>query len=116
MDGWNVGKYLGQHRRWALFLGFSLIAFSSWMAGSALLTQSDILHGKSALKAIFMDETTQIEDIHLEPNRTSDVSKLQESLQSDHEGDTNDLHSRQDRKALIVLLLIEAAKQGPGSP
>ena len=116
MDGWKVGKLLGQHRHWALFLGFNLIAFSLWMTGSALLAQSDILHGKSAVKATFMDTTTQIEVVHLAQNRTSDLSRLQKSLLSDHEVGTNDSRFRRDHKALILLLLIEAAKQGRGRP
>ena len=116
MDGWKVGKLLGQHRRWALFLGFNLIAFSLWMTGSALLAQSDILHGKSAVRATFMDTTTQIEVVHLAQNRTNDLSRLQKLLLSDHEGGTNDSRFLRDHKALILLLLIEAAKQSRGRP
>ena len=116
MDGWKVGKLLRQHRRWALFLGFNLIAFSLWMTGSALLAQSDILHGKSAVKATFMDTTTQIEVVHLAQNRTSGLSRLQKLLQFDDEAGTNDSRFRRDHKALLALLLIEAAKQGRARP
>ena len=40
MDRCKVGRFLGRRRRWALFLGFHLIAFSSWLPGSGLLAQS----------------------------------------------------------------------------
>lgn len=105
-----------RNRRWALFLGFNLIAFSSWLPGSALLAQSDILSGKSEVKATFRYGTTQIEESRLKQNLTSATSRLPEWLQSDHEANKQDSRFRRDLKALIVLLLIEAADGARGRP
>jgi hypothetical protein len=112
MDKWKLGRFLGRRRRWALFLGFNLIAFSSWMPRSGLLAQSDILHGQSAVKVTSMDKTTPIENIRLVQNSPSDTAKLLEWFQSDQEEDKKDLRFRRNRNALVVLLLIEAARQG----
>jgi hypothetical protein len=43
------GRMVIPTTRWALFLGFYIITFPSWMPRSGLLEQSDILHGKSAI-------------------------------------------------------------------
>ena len=99
MDKWKVGRFLGRRRRWALFLGFHLIAFSSWLPGSGLLAQSDILHGQSAVKVTSMDKTTPIENIRLVQNPPSDTAKLLEWFQSDHEEDKKDPHFRRNRDA-----------------
>ena len=112
MDRCKVGRFLGRRRRWALFLGFHLIAFSSWLPGSGLLAQSDILHGQSAVKVTSLDKTTPIENIRLVQNRPSDTTRLLEWLQSVSEEDKKDLRFGRDRNALVVLLLIEAARQG----
>ena len=95
MDKWKLGRFLGRRRRWALFLGFNLIAFSS----CGLLAQSDILHGQSAVKVTSMDKTTPIENIRLVQNPPSDTAKLLEWFQSDHEEDKKDLRFRRDRDA-----------------
>ena len=116
MDKWKVGRFLGRRRRWPLFLRFNLIAVSSWMPRSGLLAQSDILHGKFAVKVTSMDKTTPIENIRLVQNPPSDTAKLLEWFQSDHEEDKKDLRFRRDRNALVVLLLIEAARQGRSRP
>ena len=116
MDRCKVGRFLGRRRRWALFLGFHLIAFSSWLPGSGLLAQSDILHGKSAVKVTSLDKTTPIENIRLVQNPPSDTTKLLEWLQSVSEEDKKDLRFGRDRNALVVLLLIEAARQGRSRP
>lgn len=80
MDKCKVGRFLGRRRRWALFLGFHLIAFSSWLPGSGLLAQSDILHGKSAVKVTSLDKTTPIENIYSVQKRPSDTTRLLEWL------------------------------------
>jgi hypothetical protein len=115
MDKCKVGRFLGRRRRWALFLGFHLIAFSSWLPGSGLLAQSDILHGNSAV-VTSMDKTTRIENIRLVQKRPSDTTRLLEWLQSVSEEDKKDLRFGRDRNALVVLLLIEAARQGRSRP
>jgi hypothetical protein len=99
-----------------LFLGFHLIAFPSWLPGSGLLAQSDILHGKSAVKVTFLDKTTPIENIYSVQKRPSDTTRLLEWLQSVSEEDKKDLRFGRDRNALVVLLLIEAARQGRSRP
>src|SRR4030095_6019820 len=114
MDKCKVGRFLGRRRRWALFLGFHLIAFSSWLPG--LLAQSDILHGNSAVKVTSMDKTTPIENIRLVQNPPSDTTKLLEWLQSVNEEDKKDLRFGRDRNALVVLLLIDAGRQGRSRP
>ena len=116
MDKWKLGRFLGRRRRWALFLGFHLIAFSSWLPGSGLLAQSDILHGKSAVKVTSLDKTTPIENIYSVQKRPSDTTRLLEWLQSVNEEDKKDLRFGRDRNALVVLLLIEAARQGRSRP
>jgi hypothetical protein len=99
-----------------LFLGFHLIAFSSWLPGSGLLAQSDILHGKSAVEVTSLDKTTPIENIHSVQERPSDRTRLLEWLQSVSEEDKKDLRVGRDRNALVVFLLIEAARQGRSRP
>lgn len=116
MDRYKVGRFLGRRRRWALFLGFHLIAFSSWLPGSGLLAQSDILHGNSAVKVTSMDKTTPIENIRLVQKQPSDTTRLLEWLQSVSEEDKKDLRFGRDRNALVVLLPIEAARQGRSRP
>jgi len=115
MDRCKVGRFLGRRRRWALFLGFHLIAFLSWLPGSGLLAQSDILHGNSAVKVTSLDKTTPIENIRLVQKRPSDTRRLLEWLQSVSEED-KDLRFGRDRNALVVLLLIDAARQGRSRP
>ena len=68
--------------------------------------------GKSAVKVTSLDKTTPIENIRLVQNSPSDTAKLLEWFQSDHEEDKKDLRFRRNRNALVVLLLIEAARQG----
>lgn len=116
MDRCKVGRCSRRRRHWVLFLGFYLIAFPSWLPGSALLAQSDILHGKSAVKVTSLDKTTPIENIHLVQKRPSDTTRLLEWLQSVNEEDKKDPRSGRDRNALVVLLLMEAARQGRSRP
>jgi hypothetical protein len=116
MDKCKVGRFLGRSRGWALFLGFHLIAFSSWLPGSGLLAQSDIVHGKSPVNVTLTDKTTPIENIHLVQKRPSDTTRLLEWLQSVNEEDKKDLRFGRDRNALVVILLIEAARQGRSRP
>jgi hypothetical protein len=52
----------------------------------------------------------------LRRNRITEVSELEESLQSDHEESTMEARFRRALKALIGLLLIEAAKGARGRP
>ena len=116
MGGSKVSKFVKRHRRWAGFLGLNLLVFLFWMRGSTLMTQSDIVDGKSALKMTFMAKPMAIENLHLKQNRLSDRSRLPELLRCDDDGYRNDPHFCRDHKSLILLLLIEAMQQNRGRP
>jgi hypothetical protein len=113
---WILNLKAKRYGRWALFVGLALIAVSAWISGSTLLRRSDMLHGNSALTAAVVNQRTRIENSYLKQYQTSEISKLSNSLQIEQKGSTNDSHVRRDRKALIVLLLVEAAKQSRDSP